>query len=601
MKNDKKIQEGIDAIERIKLLMDYSLAKTLKENLFEQTSPYKVTPTDYPTSSNTSYSQRKQIPTKKPMTPPSQWDNMVWDPNVTSNEYYLDKNGKARVKTIKTGGWVPISPENVGLRGVPFGFYPKEYPEYLKKVDQINKKYQPTGYAVTTTGSENENEIKRILELKKLKNEYYHPDFPMGISKENLTYYNQAKKRFEQEKSKEKLSSTLISPPSIPQDNLTVNQQRLIWDPKEKKWVYDDKSKLSPELSQIEKYQEIESKYNNLSDVLDALFEYDPNALNEINKNVIEKFWDEYGGIAEFVGWILATYLTEGFAAYLAESRASYQLAKIIKVAGEVGLPVLVGSIRTYNAKHLTEESIVDFMFAVLPWAHRYFGLNKVNPRSCENIISSMKNYNLKTADGMRKFVAKLSETEKELFRDVVKLKPQQIESGVIASIKDIDKKWINRIKKTDIKYKSVSGKNIKPSKLYNIDKTLGKIPEIALQFVADLSAIEIVKKLVSVFGWMADEESKKEIENKFYSLRSNTQEKYIAFANAASAIYENPKIDSDGVISSMIDKEFFKTFDDSQKFFSDYLLSQPQETVDALLVNEKGKKIDPKTGLPTK
>jgi hypothetical protein len=133
IKENNKLQEGIESVNRIKLLMGYDMSKTLNENLNEQSvigAPnYGVTTTPKP----------PQFPKLKKFTPEQlkyQKENphMVWDPNAyDETKPFWNQQGKIN---YPKGAFVPLTPENVGLRGVPFGFSPAEYPEYLKKVKE---------------------------------------------------------------------------------------------------------------------------------------------------------------------------------------------------------------------------------------------------------------------------------------------------------------------------------------------------------------------------------------------------------------------------------------------------------------------------------
>jgi hypothetical protein len=131
----------------------------------------------------------------------------VWDPNVTRDIQSWDSRGNIVTTKKKVGGFVPMTEKNVGLRGTPFGFHPDEYPEYLKKVGEINKYYNnlssqtnamPTDYLGSGGQFERNNRTdsgsRKILELSNLKKQYYHSDFPYGIRQEDYINWANSKK-----------------------------------------------------------------------------------------------------------------------------------------------------------------------------------------------------------------------------------------------------------------------------------------------------------------------------------------------------------------------------------------------------------------------
>ena len=135
IQKNNKLQEGLDSVNRIKLLMGYDMSKTLNENLNEQSvigAPnYGVTTTPKPPKLNKFTPEQLKYQKENP--------HMVWDPNAyDETKPFWNQQGKIN---YPKGAFVPLTPQNVGLRGVPFGFSPAEYPEYLKKVKEINKKY----------------------------------------------------------------------------------------------------------------------------------------------------------------------------------------------------------------------------------------------------------------------------------------------------------------------------------------------------------------------------------------------------------------------------------------------------------------------------
>ena len=217
---DYSHNDGLNAVNRVKLLMNYSLDKTLKENidkmevLNEQSNSKQGQPPRPETSKGNWAKDKITYQSKNP--------GMVWDPNSVNypsveyqtpqknpgSDYFLNlKNTQAnqlRQKLMTKGNWVKINPKNVGLRGTPFGFHPLEYPGYLKKVAEINKKY-PDDKSIwynPTTWFDNDTDNIRNQELEKLKNQYFHKEFPFGVTQEDYQDWLKAKKTISDEQVK---------------------------------------------------------------------------------------------------------------------------------------------------------------------------------------------------------------------------------------------------------------------------------------------------------------------------------------------------------------------------------------------------------------
>ena len=93
------------------------------------------------------------------------------NPVAPSNINKVDKDNE--VYDLNTKGMVPITVKNVETRGTPFGFNPDEYPEYLKKINDIKQEFFPY-------------EPNYQIALDNLKKQYYHPDWYKGISKDDF-------------------------------------------------------------------------------------------------------------------------------------------------------------------------------------------------------------------------------------------------------------------------------------------------------------------------------------------------------------------------------------------------------------------------------
>ena len=551
---NNKIQEGFESIERVKLLMGYSLSKTLTENeeivLTEQSK--NINPI--------SDLVKKDYQLKHP--------DEVWDPNVTQKQYSLDKQGNTITTKEKVGGFVPLTPENMGLRGTPFGFHPEEYPEYLKKVAEIKKKvYNSTNWFEDNTDN------KRNQELAKLKSQYYHPDFPSGIKRQDYLDWVNGKKelsaqlRNDLDYSRKLFSGSYRSPKDMPNSDYFLN-------------VHNQNIK-NAELSRNSK---ILTDYKTMGDYMDAIYEYDPYSIKEINKSALDKWWDDYGPLAEFALWMLADYVTGGVVAYLTGPRQLLVLARVVKFAGRVGLPVAVGTYDTIKNGHLTEEGIVDFMFAVLPWAHAKFGIKSTpSVQLVESIVSKQAGLNLKLTQDVRKYMKLLTQEEKSLFREVTKLTQSQKKNGIKWVIDELNKKGLKEVLSTANKIKRNTkdfilrpkGELIKPSKLVKAGK-------IGLTMAKDLTGFEIAKVLASKLGLLNAEEKEKKLADEFNKRKG--PELLILIANVMEVIKRYPYLDAVSIIKKSLKQPYAKTEVESID-----IIKGNEDTFNAFLVDKNG------------
>ena len=169
IQENNKLKEGLDSVNRIRLLMGYDMSKTLNENLNEQSvvgAPnYGQISTPKPPQKPKTKLTPQQLQYQK------EHPEMVWDPEALDNtKPGLNQQGKT---VYPKGKFVPLTPENMELRGTPFGFSPIEYPEYLKKVKEINQKYPKSETSLNpTTWVNSDVDDKREKLLADLKNQY---------------------------------------------------------------------------------------------------------------------------------------------------------------------------------------------------------------------------------------------------------------------------------------------------------------------------------------------------------------------------------------------------------------------------------------------
>jgi hypothetical protein len=250
---EKKYTNGLETINRVRLLMQYSLDKTLSENIGKLSILKEQAPKVPSELQNIIPKQGLNvIQSPRPETSKNNWEKdkkeyqsknpeMVWDPNsYDTTRPGLDKYGKT---IYPKGNWVEMGTSNVGLRGTPFGFHPSEYPEYLKKVAQIKLKYPET----------NPN---RVMELVKLRKEYYHEEFPFGITKEDYNDWSTARASLNTEKKKEfdkitkEFSSQYKSSKNMPGSDYFLN----VANQNTKKYEMMNKSQISSDFKTMDDF-----------------------------------------------------------------------------------------------------------------------------------------------------------------------------------------------------------------------------------------------------------------------------------------------------------------------------------------------------------
>ena len=465
---DKKI------LNKIRLLMFYDNSKPLNEQ-----KTYPVVPSNI-SNFKTDFDK----------------DKMVYDPNITTTSKEYDKNGNIITKEKKTGGMVPITVKNVGLRGTPFGFNPDEYPEYLKKINDIKQEFTP-------------DEPNYKIALDKLKKEYYHPEFYKGISKDDFNSYQTQSKAIEDERNK--------------------TAKKIQWDYIKKKKEFDPYYKHTPgsdrlddinnnNINKIITHRNTSSDdyYDYKKEMLDIVYERDPTSLEQLeklNQTDLEKFWEKNRWKIELAGWLILDYFTAGFAAEVSgvrqvrliqkivnsfkKSTDAQKTAKFIRLAGSVGVPTAVGVGVTINEGELNENGLIYFIFAVLPYAHSFFGLNKPTKEICNSILIKMSENKLNTPKSLKLFIKSLTNEEKKIVRDVFSITPETKIKSIKSFIAKIGKETIKKIKKIP------NGEYIHPSFTKTVLKFIGQIAFV------DLPIIKLIEKVFNYAGIINDEEKK--------------------------------------------------------------------------------------------
>jgi len=554
-----KINEGLKSIERIKLLMGYSLHETLSENIEHiLTEQYNYQPKPFTTPINQigGSTYIKSYLASHP--------DEVWDPNVTRDIQSWDSRGNIVTTKKKVGGFVPMTEKNVGLRGTPFGFHPDEYPEYLKKVGEINKYYNnlssqtnvmPTDYLGSGGQFERNNRIdsgsRKILELSNLKKQYYHSDFPYGIRQEDYINWANSKKDLTKQQSDEltalRNSLTYQTPTTNPGSDYFLNLH-------------------NQNVSNIQSagIAKILKKYSSMNEYLDSLYQYDPYILKEINKTDLERWWDEKGWVVELGVWLLVDLFSEGMASSISAGRQTFllskmfsklsnpqQAAKIIRYAGSVGFPVSLGIADTIKNETVTDDAVLYFVFAVLPFAHKYFKIPTAPTKEIVgSIVKKMSKYNLHNPSELRMYIKQLTEAEKQIFRSVAKLDAESIKTGIASTMKDITKKQMRKISKTNTLSKPIN-KVIKPSLLVKGGKFVARLS-------ADITAIEVSKFLADKYGLTTEDNRRKELESFFkeqFELRKDPKYRLFLMLNAFEEMNKNPNWVMSKIINPIVDK----------------------------------------------
>jgi len=249
------------------------------------------------------------------------------------------------------------------------------------------------------------------------------------------------------------------------------------------------------------------SQYNELSDILDAVYERNPKAIERLTQSDLDKFWEKWGDVIEIIIYVVGpAILTWG--ASLAVSAAGLaitegaQLVRIVTALGEYGIPVAMGTTKWIKNGKLTGDAVMDFVFALLPIIHKGIGIVKQPSAAvCESLASKFAQYNTKTVSGMKKFISNLTQEEKYIFRQVVKNK-----------------------------------------------QNLGK--GIKYTLVPDITVIEIAKHMAEKYGLTNDKET--QLAKDLEEFRSNNPDWFIPLlANISDVLEKNKDADWSKIITS--------------------------------------------------
>jgi hypothetical protein len=133
---------------------------------------------------------------------PPQTNKYFYDPNQVTQQKSINQSGQSANKTVK-GGWVLKTLANVNSwRDVPAGYYPPDYPKALEFQKTTNARLNSSSSESTSvTGKQTRN----------LKNIYFRPEFPLGLSQEAIKTFD-AQIEAKQKEADEKLKQNSIEP-----------------------------------------------------------------------------------------------------------------------------------------------------------------------------------------------------------------------------------------------------------------------------------------------------------------------------------------------------------------------------------------------------
>jgi hypothetical protein len=330
---------------------------------------------------------------------------------------------------------------------------------------------------IPLTKEEQSKLVQLRLQRDNINKEYYNPDFPEGISKEEkrqLEYWKQSINQYYNEQ-KTQFGCNQVTPGkvvNISQDNTRVDKS------------YFDMCK------QIE--QERMSKLTNIK----KYYKFDPDT-----RTKFDKWWDEYGIIVQIGGSILITILAPEIgipmnAARVAAVDAAYNLA-----------------IASYQmSRDKKEDAAASVLFAILPQLKIF----KVPSSVTQSISKKLATANIRTSLDLSEFITKtLTKEEQKWFTAVLKGDKSLIEQ----SSKNVITKTLENLEKNGIKTteKQVGRLNSKWSGMA-LDKARKLMPTIKL--APKLTSSPMFKRVlfdlgvfVTAIEWVSAIEEKAKIE----------------------------------------------------------------------------------------
>ena len=384
-----------------------------------------------------------------------------------------------------SGAYEQVNIENiktyVEMRGVPWGFSPLEWDEYLTQKKEIEKKYDDMikdvyskeSYSDTSTTQKKDRtnllgvtqkqvtflQTRKLAELGTLKSAYYHENYPCGITREDYIRHVQDEKSLDKEMEQkikvvvDSLNREYENKAEIERQDITrVSNQRI----QSMGIIQIGGTKFEIQEKLI---RDIKLEYDDMKGYLNLIFSCEPGYLEyvkELDKSKVQRWWEENGWWAELAGWVLldafASWVGPLGAPIIASSfpriaslvekiggvmrvlepgfeymKSGQQLGLVIKQAINVGTPLAIGAAITEYQGELTTDGLVYFIFAGLPFVHGKLGMNgNFSGQVGMNVIEKMMKADLKTPEGWKIFAKGLSIEEKVWMRKLSQMTPQE-------------------------------------------------------------------------------------------------------------------------------------------------------------------------------
>jgi hypothetical protein len=458
-----KNENKLDALKRIKLLMEYDMRKTKNENILqlEQDTTSGNVGSDYFQQLQTQQKTDAELKNKK--------NEIIVDdsPIAKLQRKYLDLYTKRL--SIPNG------------KKVPEGFSPFNYEEYLSKAEKLSQKcpqiknriyeqkastpqvtqlpYQWSKGATSTPTKDLENKTYTSLttddtgvlnceeEFKKLRSQYYSKKFPNGITQDDKIEFN---RKYSEIQSKIKEAEEYYSKNIEGGFGKSFNYKEL--NPKDKEY-YD---KLTKEKEDLELF-----------------YGYD-------GRTSFDKFMDSEWGIVAQIGASTALLIAGAFV-----EGATWPLA------AEILLNISIGAYQLNRGN--TREALMSFIFAGLTQLHKLYDAVKITAakriidfgKVSKSIVTKLKGVKLGNSAEINAFLQTLTSEERFLFKTVLK----QDSKIIIQDLEELAKK-------------TAKLKNIKDPLTWNnaAQKITTGTVKLAKNIVADTSVIMTIQEIYEKF-----------------------------------------------------------------------------------------------------
>ena len=218
------------------------------------------------------------------------------------------------------------------------------------------------------------------------------------------------------------------------------------------------------------------------------------------------------------------------------------KVAAIIRFMGVSGLQVAIAVEDIIRNEKVTERAVLYFIFATLPYAHKYYNISKPTKEVCESTIRKMYGYNINTPKGLSDLLKVLTEEEKSLVRKVLTMDKKSIETGIRQTIDGVSRVAQKDLIKLGQKTGTLLGK----------DK---KIQKFLKTFLIDVTAIEIIKKIVLDLGITLDDVKQKELITLLDSYKNNPEYRSFLMKETYLLLDSNPNLEVTKLINQIKQK----------------------------------------------